>query len=67
MEANPKTENEMSVGNLMNTLEGAGIKYMFKQLKKDSLGLEIFCDVDNGPLTMLIRNAELFYYDNNNT
>jgi len=40
---------------------------MFKQLKKDGLGLEIFCDVNNGPLTMLIRNAELFYYDNNNT
>jgi transcription-repair coupling factor (superfamily II helicase) len=67
MDANPKTENEMSVGNLMNALGGAGIKYIFKQLKKDSLGLEIFCDVDSGPLTMLIKNSELFYYDNNNT
>jgi transcription-repair coupling factor len=67
VDTDPKTANEMSVGNLMNTLEGAGIKYMFKQLKKDGLGLEIFCDVNNGPLTMLIRNAELFYYDNNNT
>ena len=67
VDADPKTANEVSVGNLMNTLEGAGIKYMFKQLKKDSLGLEIFCDVVNGPLTMLMRNAELFYYDNNNT
>jgi len=67
VDASPKTANEMSVGNLMNTLEGAGIKYIFKQLKKDSLGLEIFCDVDSGPLTMLIKNAELFYYDNNNT
>ena len=67
VDADPKTANEMSVGNLMNTLEGAGIKYMFKQLKKNSLGLELFCDVDNEPLTMLMRNAELFYYDNNNT
>ena len=67
VDADPKTANEVSVGNLMNTLESAGIKYMFKQLKKDSLGLEIFCDVVNGPLTMLMRNAELFYYDNNNT
>ena len=65
--ADPKTANEMSVGNLMNTLEGAGIKYMFKQLKKNSLGLELFCDTDSGPLTMLMRHAELFYYDNNNT
>jgi len=63
----PKTANEISMDNLMNTLEGAGIKFMFKQLKKDSLGLELFCDVDNEPLTMLLRNAELFYYDNNNT
>jgi len=67
VDADPKTANEISVSNLMNTLEGAGIKYMFKQLKKDSLGLELFCDVDNEPLTMLMRNAELFYYDNNNT
>ena len=67
MDANPKTENEMSVGNLMNALGGDGIKYIFKHLKKDSLGLEIFCDVDSGPLTMLIKNSELFYYDNNNT
>jgi len=67
VDADPKTANEISMGNLMNTLEGAGIKYMFKQLKKNSLGLEFFCDVDNEPLTMLMRNAELFYYDNNNT
>ena len=67
MDTSPKKENEMSVDNLMKTLEGAGIKYMFKQLKKDSLGLEISCDVDNGPLAMLLRNAELFYYDDNNT
>ena len=67
VDANPKTANQISVENLMKTLEGAGIKYIFKQLKKDSLGLEIFCDVDSGPLTMLIKNAELFYYDNNNT
>jgi len=67
VDANHKTANKMSVENLMNTLESAGIKYIFKQLKKDCLGLEIFCDVDRGPLTMLIKNAELFYYDNNNT
>jgi len=67
VDADPKTANEISMDNLMNTLEGAGIKFMFKQLKKDSLGLELFCDVDNEPLTMLMRNAELFYYDNNNT
>jgi hypothetical protein len=67
VDADPKTANEISVGNLMKTLEGAGIKYMFKQLKKNSLGLDLFCDVDNEPLTMLMRNAELFYYDNNNT
>jgi hypothetical protein len=51
----------------MNALEAAGTKYMFKQLKKDDLGLEIFCDADKGPLTMLMRKAELFYYDNNNS
>ena len=67
VDADPKTANEMSVGNLMNTLKGAGIKSMFKQLKKNSLGLDLFCDVDNGPLTMLMQNAALFYYDNNNT
>jgi transcription-repair coupling factor (superfamily II helicase) len=67
VDANHKTANKMSVENLMNTLESAGIKYMFKQLKKDSLGIEIFCDMDREPLTMLIKNAELFYYDNNNT
>ena len=39
---------------------------LFKQLKKDRLVLELFCDVDMDPLTMLVRNAELFYYDNNN-
>ena len=64
--AGPKTAQEAPVGNLMIALESAGIKYMFKQLKKDGLGLEISCDADNEPLTMLIKNAELFYYDNNN-
>ncbi|MDP7555483.1 MAG: helicase-related protein [Nitrospinota bacterium] len=67
MGADPKIANEMSVGNLMNALETAGTKYMFKQLKKDDLGLEMFCDAENEPLTMLMRKAELFYYDNNNT
>jgi len=67
MGTDPKTANERSVGSLMNALETAGTKYMFKQLKKDDLGLEIFCDADKGPLTMLMRKAELFYYDNNNS
>jgi len=67
MVSDPKTANEMSVDNLINALEIAGTKYMFKQLKKDGLGLELFCDKDIGPLTVLMRNAELFYYDNNNT
>ena len=67
MDTSLKKANEMSVDNLMKTLECAGIKYIFKQLKKECLGLELFCDVDCGPLTMLIKNAELFYYDNNNT
>jgi transcription-repair coupling factor (superfamily II helicase) len=67
MGSDPKTANEMSVDNLMNALETAGIKFMFKQLKNNDLGLEIFCDANNEPLIMLIRNAELFYYDINNT
>ena len=58
--------NETLVSNLIGALEEAGTKHMFKQLKKDRLVLELFCDVDMDPLTMLVRNAELFYYDNNN-
>ena len=62
-----KTQNKLSVGELMSVLENAGIKYRFKQGKKDSFGLVFMCGVGDDPLTMLIQNAELFYYDNNNT
>ena len=58
--------NETFVSSLIGALEEAGTKHMFKQLKKDRLVLELFCDGDMDPLTMLVRNAELFYYDNNN-
>ena len=58
--------NETFVSSLIGALEEAGTKHMFKQLKKDRLLLELFYDVDKDPLTMLVRNAELFYYDNNN-
>ena len=58
--------NETFVSSLIGALEEAGTKHMFKQLKKVRLVLELFCDVDMDPLTMLVRNAELFYYDNNN-
>jgi hypothetical protein len=43
------------------------VKYMFKQVNKDAFGLDIVCSVGDEPLTMLIQNAELFYYNNNNT
>ena len=66
-DADVKTPNKLSIGELMNALEKTGIKYMFKQANKDSFGLEFFCSMSDEPLTMLIQNAELFYYDNNNT
>ena len=66
-DADVRTPNKLSIGELMNALEKTGIKYMFKQANKDSFGLEFFCSVNDEPLTMLIQNAELFYYDNNNT
>ena len=66
-DADVRTPNKLSIGELMNALEKTGIKYMFKQANKDSFGLEFFCSMSDEPLTMLIQNAELFYYDNNNT
>ena len=66
-DADVRTPNKLSIGKLMNALEKTGIKYMFKQANKDSFGLEFFCSMSDEPLTMLIQNAELFYYDNNNT
>ena len=66
-DADAKTPNKLSIGGLMNALERTEIKYMFKQANKDSFGLEFFCGASDEPLTMLIQNAELFYYDNNNT
>ena len=63
----PKTEKELSINGLMDALESAEIKYMFKQVNKDAFGLDIVCGVGDEPLTMLIQNAELFYYNNNNT
>ena len=63
----PKTEKELSINGLMDALESAEIKYMFKQVNKDAFGLDIVCSVGDEPLTMLIQNAELFYYNNNNT
>ena len=60
-------DTESRVVNIIKSLEGSGVKYLFKQLKKDFVGLEIFWDADNDPLTALVRNAELFYYNNNNT
>ena len=67
VDTNYKTTNEKYVANLMNALEGAGITFTFKQLKKEGLGLDIHCDMKRGPLKTLIKNAELFYYDDNNT
>ena len=61
------TDTESRVVNIINALGGSGIKYVFKQLKKEFVGLEIFWGADNDPLTALVRNAELFYYNNNNT
>ena len=66
-DADVRTPNKLSIGELMNALEKTGIKYMFKQANKDSFGLDFFCSMSDEPLTMLIQNAELFYYDNNNT
>ena len=60
-------DTESRVVNIIKSLEGSGVKYVFKQLKKDFVGLEIFWGADNDPLTALVRNAELFYYNNNNT
>ena len=67
VDTNQKTTNEKYVANLIKALAVAGIIFTFKQLKKESLGLDIHCDVKRGPLTILIKNAELFYYDDNNT
>ena len=67
VDINQKTTNEKYVANLIKGLEDAGIIFTFKQLKKESLGLDIHCDLKRGPLTILIKNAELFYYDDNNT
>jgi transcription-repair coupling factor (superfamily II helicase) len=61
-----KKVNKTPVSSLIEALEEAGTKHMFKQLKKDSLVLEFFLDVDKDPLAVLMRNAELFYYDNKN-
>ena len=66
-DADPKTAKELSINGLMDALESAEIKYMFKQVNKDAFGLDIVCGVGDEPLTMLIQNAELFYYNNNNT
>ena len=67
MSVDPKTKKETPVGNLINALEELGIKHEFKQSKKQSLLLEILCDLGDDPLTIPIRNAELFYFDNNNS
>ena len=40
---------------------------MFKRANKDTLGLEFICDEGDEPVTTLIQNVELFYYENNNT
>ncbi len=66
MDDDTEKGNKMPVSSLIEALEEAGTKHMFKQLKKDSLVLELFFDAAKDPLTVLIRNAELFYYDNNN-
>jgi transcription-repair coupling factor (superfamily II helicase) len=62
-----KKPSELPIDKLMNALEGAGLKYAFKQENKDSFGLELICGAGDEPLTVLIQSAELFYYDNNNT
>ena len=51
----------------MSKLENSGIKYRFKQSNKDSIGLEFICSDAEEPVTALIENVELFYYENNNT
>ena len=66
MDGDTEKGNKMPVSSLIEALEEAGTKHMFKQLKKDSLVLELFFDAVKDPLAVLIRNAELFYYDNNN-
>jgi len=67
IDAKPETPTELSISKLMNTLEKSGIKYMFKRANKDTLGLEFICDEGDEPVTTLIQNVELFYYENNNT
>ena len=66
MDDDTEKGNKMPVSSLIEALEESGTKHMFKQLKKDSLVIELFFDVDKDPLTVLMRNAELFYYDSNN-
>ena len=61
------TTNELDIGKLMKALEGARIKYVFKQKNKDFFGLELVCGTSEEPLKMLIQHAEIFYYNNNNT
>ena len=67
IDAKPETPTELSISKLMNALEKSGIKYMFKRANKDTLGLELICDESDEPVTALIQNVELFYYENNNT
>ena len=62
-----KKPSELPIDKLMNDLEGAGLKYAFKQENNASFGLELICGAGDEPLTVLIQSAELFYYDNNNT
>ncbi len=65
--AKPETPTELSISKLMSKLENSGIKYRFKQSNKDSIGLEFICSDAEEPVTALIENVELFYYENNNT
>ena len=51
----------------MKALEGAEIKYVFKQKNENFFGLELVCGTNEEPLKMLIQYAEIFYYNNNNT
>ena len=52
---------------LMKALEKAKVKYVFKQKNKASFGLEIISMTGEDPLKALMRYAEIFYYDDNNT
>ena len=61
------TTNELDIEKLMKALEGARIKYVFKQKNKDFFGLELVCGTSEEPLKMLTQYAEIFYYNNNNT